>query len=168
MTLHPRKHPKRFPSFPCVSSTTVAAGASPHIGHLTSMGRGSGTALCAAWEGCPRHPSTSLRGSCGAPTFLRQHSLGDMHHLPALSQGSTAPDRRQARQGSAAVGGPAPLLPPPPGLQLTPATAATSHWWPAAVGKSTQFSLSPPTPFLPPVHLLGHTEQQKPCLPQHL
>lgn len=80
-----------------------------HIRCLTSMGRGSGTVLRGACGGWPQHPSTSLHGagSCGAPTFLRQCSPGDTHHLPPCPlMGQHKPlGRRQAHQGSAALGG---------------------------------------------------------------
>lgn len=116
VTLHPRKHPECFPSFLCTSPTTVATGAPPLISHLTLVGRGSSTALCAPQEGCPRHPSRSSpeARSYRAVTYLRQHSPGDIHHFPSvLLQDSTTPDRRQVPQGSAARGAQLPF--PTPG-----------------------------------------------------
>lgn len=124
MTLHPRKGPECFLSFLCNSPTTVATGAPLHIGHLTLVRKGLSTALCAAQEGCPRHPSTSSpeAGSSRAPTYLRQCSPGDRHHFPSvLLQDSTALGRRQVPHSSAAGG--AQLLFPTPGR----AVAHISH-----------------------------------------
>lgn len=107
VTLHPRKHTECFPSFLCTSPTTVASGAPLHIGCLTLVGRGLSTALCATQEGCPSHPSTSSpeAGSYRAPTYLSQHSPGDIHHFPSvLLQDSTTSGSRQIPQGSAAEG----------------------------------------------------------------
>lgn len=95
---HSREHPERFPSFPCLSFVGVATGAPLHIRHFTSTGRGSGTALCAPPEGCPRHPSTSLPGA-GAPT----PQSCPCTHLPKAAQlrrhpqSSSLPSRREAQ-----------------------------------------------------------------------
>lgn len=162
VTLHPRKHPERFPSFLCTSPTTVATGAPRHIRHLMLVGRGLSTALCATQEGCTRHPSTSSPegGSYRAPTYLSQHSPGDTHRFPSvLLLNSTTPGRKQVPQGSAA-GVPSIPSPPQAGLWLVSATACFCHKPLVACsfrGRHQVQSL-PSHAFSPPVHLLGHTE----------
>lgn len=162
VTLHPRKHTECFPSFLCTSPTTVASGAPLHIGCLTLVGRGLSTALCATQEGCPSHPSTSSpeAGSYRAPTYLSQHSPGDIHHFPSvLLQDSTTSGSRQIPQGSAAEG---PSIPSPPqvGLWLTSATACCCHKPLVACSFRRRHLVQsvPSRTFSPPVHLLGHTE----------
>lgn len=122
-----------------------------HIGHLASMGRGSGTASHATHKGCPTPPFTSLpgAGSCRAPalqscpcTYLPKAAQARRYALP-----SSLPSHRAAqpwaggRHARAVLlwGAQLPFSHPSQGHgshQLQP-PAATSLQWPAAVQEGT-------------------------------
>lgn len=113
---HPREHPECFPSFPCLSFIGVATRAPLHIRGIHLHGKGLGhSPLCPS----RRLPQASLHLPLWARELWGTHTpVLPLHppsqgstaqetctvFLPALSQGSTAPGRRQACQGSAAVG----------------------------------------------------------------